>query len=593
MHVVVLDERDPALEARLPGMGVHALQHLLAGLVARMGLTREHDLHRAPGVHQQPLQAVGVTEDQVRPLVGREATPEADREGVRIEQDPRPHKVQGFLPLIRPAPPRLLSDAAHEMGLELVVHRPQGGAVQLQDLVPEPRVVHPGEPIGSEMRVEQGEDPVRHPGGDMGAIGHVADRHARHLALGPERRPDTAGLFTVTARHRVDPRRQPDGRDGHVKAVVVHHRVMAEAKEGFAGDTHLLPHRTDALLHLLEREGVVPGGYRRVGREHARGAHPADRVRERRAPRHQLAYPLDQHERGVPFVGVPGRGVVPKSAKYSDAAHAQHPFLPQPQVRPAGVEPMGQPAVGRIVLLEVRVQEQNRHPPHHHAPGAHAHGAPGQPHGREAGIALRPAHPLERCRGHVETLLGVLLPAVQSQPLVGVSSGIEQTHTHERHAEVGGRLALVPGQDAETAGVDGNGGVQAKLGAEVGDGPRDGLGVRRGEPGAGGRGVPCRGGDDGVVQAQERGVGRAGGESRGIDPAQQLDGIVLGAAPQRRIKQAEQGARVAVPAPRQIGGDGRQSIDPFGNGWAARFGLGHRACKLSTGGSAWEAVGDT
>src|SRR5213082_1333288 len=59
----------------------------------------------------------------------------------------------------------------------------------------------------------------------------------------------------------------------------------------------------------------------------------------------------------------------------------------------------------------------------------------------------------------------------------------------------------------------------------------------------------------------------------------------------RRNEQAEQGARVAVPAPRQIGGDGRQSIDPFGNGWAARFGLGHRACKLSTGGSAWEAVG--
>src|SRR5205814_9835404 len=68
----------------------------------------------------------------------------------------------------------------------------------------------------------------------------------------------------------------------------------------------------------------------------------------------------------------------------------------------------------------------------------------------------------------------------------------------------------------------------------------------------------------------------------------QLDGIVLGAAPQRRIEQAEQGARIAIPAPRQIGGDGRQSIDPFGNGWAARFGLGHRACKLSTGGCAWE-----
>ena len=85
MHVVVLDERDPALEARLPRMGVHALEHLLPGLVARVGLAGEHDLHRAPGIHQQPLQPLGVPEDQVGPLVGREPPAKADREGVRIE----------------------------------------------------------------------------------------------------------------------------------------------------------------------------------------------------------------------------------------------------------------------------------------------------------------------------------------------------------------------------------------------------------------------------------------------------------------------------------------------------------------------------
>ena len=337
------------------------------------------------------------------------------------------------------------------MGLELLVHRPQGRVVQLEDLVPERRVVHAGQPIRSEMRVEQREDPVRHPGGEVDAVRDVADRHARDLAFGPERRPDTAGLLTVTARHAVDPCRQPDGRDGHVKTVVVDHRVMAQAKEGVAGDPHVLPHRTDALLHLVGRERVVPGGHRRVGREHAARAHPAHGVRERVPARHQLSHPLHQHEGSVPFVGVPGGWVVPQGAQHAHAADAEHPFLPQPQVGAAGVEPMGQPAVGRIVLLEVRVQEQNRHPAHHHAPGAHAHGAPGQPYGRETGIALRPAHPLERRRGHVEALLGVLLPAVQSQPLVGVSSGIEQPHAHERDAQVRGRLALVPGEDAEAA----------------------------------------------------------------------------------------------------------------------------------------------
>src|SRR2546422_8429471 len=182
------------------------------------------------------------------------------------------------------------------MGLGLLVPRPEGGAVPYQDLVPERRIVDTGEPIRPEMRVEEGQDPVRHPGGDVDAVGAVADRHARDLALWPQWGPYAAGFFPMTARHCVDPRRKPDGRDGHMKAVVVSHRMTAEAEEGFAADPHLLPHGADALLHLLEREGIVPRGYRRVGREDARRAHPADGFRERGPSRHELTHPLDQHE---------------------------------------------------------------------------------------------------------------------------------------------------------------------------------------------------------------------------------------------------------------------------------------------------------
>src|SRR2546430_10355007 len=46
-----------------------------------------------------------------RSLVGGKPATEADREGFGIEQGPRAHQVQGFLPLIRPAAPRLLPDA--------------------------------------------------------------------------------------------------------------------------------------------------------------------------------------------------------------------------------------------------------------------------------------------------------------------------------------------------------------------------------------------------------------------------------------------------------------------------------------------------
>src|SRR3989441_10460444 len=130
---------------------------------------------------------------------------------------------------------------------------------------------------------------------------------------------------------------------------------------------------------------------------------------------------------------------------------------------------------------------------------------------------------------------------------------------------------------------------QSELGTEVRDRPLDGLGIRGGEPGAGGRRVLRGRGGDGVVQAQERRVRRAGGEPRGIDPPQQLDGIVLGAAPERRNERAEQGPLVADPAPRQIRGNGGEPADPFGEEGTAVLGFSHPACKLRPGGAAWEA----
>src|SRR2546425_2733675 len=94
------------------------------------------------------------------------------------------------------------------MGLELLVHSPQGGAVKLEDLVPERGVVHAREPIRPETRVEQGQDPVRHPGGDVDAVRDVADWYTRDCAVGPQRGPDAAGLLPTAARPRGDPPRQ-------------------------------------------------------------------------------------------------------------------------------------------------------------------------------------------------------------------------------------------------------------------------------------------------------------------------------------------------------------------------------------------------
>ena len=53
----------------------------------------------------------------------------------------------------------------------------------------------------------------------------------------------------------------------------------------------------------------------------------------------------------------------------------------------------------------------------------------------------------------VEDGVGLLLPALTGQGLLEVAVAVEQADTHERDTEVGGRLEVVAGEDAEAAGV--------------------------------------------------------------------------------------------------------------------------------------------
>src|SRR2546426_422628 len=158
------------------------------------------------------------------------------------------------------------------------------------------------------------------------------------------------------------------------------------------------------VLHVL---GYDPAAW------HANEGHAAFMLVERGPSGHELSHPLDQHEGGVSFVRVPGGRVVSQDMQHSHAAHADDPFLPQPQLGPAGVEPMAEPAVRGIILLEVGIQKKDRDAAHHHTPGADAHVAPGHSDCGEARIALWPAHRLQRGRGPVEALLRILLPSVE------------------------------------------------------------------------------------------------------------------------------------------------------------------------------------
>ena len=86
VQVVLFHKGDVAAEAVVLGEGIDLADEVLAMLVGRVGLAREDDLDRPPGILHQALEAFQVPEQQRRTLVSGEAPREPDRQRIRIQQ---------------------------------------------------------------------------------------------------------------------------------------------------------------------------------------------------------------------------------------------------------------------------------------------------------------------------------------------------------------------------------------------------------------------------------------------------------------------------------------------------------------------------
>jgi hypothetical protein len=123
---------------------------------------------------------------------------------------------------------------------------------------------------------------------------------------------------------------------------------------------------------------------------------------------------------------------------------------------------VGHTAVAVRVLLDVGVQEVERGP-----------ADVGPPHlgvARLAGEVDDDAHALAQRDSQgvrVERREALLLPAVEAEVLAEVAVLVEEADADERDAHVRRRLEVVAGQDAEAAGVLGQGFGDAELGGEV------------------------------------------------------------------------------------------------------------------------------
>ena len=76
---------------------------------------------------------------------------------------------------------------------------------------------------------------------------------------------------------------------------------------------------------------------------------------------------------------------------------------------------------------------------------------------------------VERQPARVVPRVALDLPVALVEPLPEVAAAVEEADADERDAELGGRLQVVAGEDAEAAGVDRQALVEAELGREVGD----------------------------------------------------------------------------------------------------------------------------
>ena len=158
---------------------------------------------------------------------------------------------------------------------------------------------------------------------------------------------------------------------------------------------------------------------------------------------------------GVEHLGRGGAGELAVGADRPHAADAEQHLLLEPVLGAAAVEPVGDLALGGVVVLDVGVEQQQRHPadlrlPDLGAQRAVAGEADRDPQRRAVGrrAAARAAARAGRSAGSARAA-----SRRRDSDWREVAGPVEQADADDRHAEVAGRLEVVAGEDAETAGV--------------------------------------------------------------------------------------------------------------------------------------------
>ncbi len=262
VHVVVLQEEYLAHELRHGRYLHNALDEILTGLVVRVSLAGEDELHGALFVVHDLRQTVEVREEQVGALVGGEAAGEADGEDVGLDAvDDLNHlagRIQTHLVGIAVA----LADVVDQLVFEHHALMPELLVRNLVDLLPGRDVVDMAlEALGEVAGVETAQV-RRDPGGEMYAVGYVADVQLVLEVAGPHVAQNLLRHLAVEPRYAVDLLREVAGQHRHRELLVRIVGVgLAQVDELLPGDAQHVGIVRHVLTDHRLREGVVTGRY--------------------------------------------------------------------------------------------------------------------------------------------------------------------------------------------------------------------------------------------------------------------------------------------------------------------------------------------
>ena len=191
---------------------------LLAGVVGGMRLAGEHQLHRPVAREQQPLEPVGLRQQQGGALVGGEAAREPDGEGAGIEHRLRPLDVARAEAARHQLVPQPRADERHQRLAALLARAPQLVVVRLGE--PRPALGVGLVPVGEHVLREEVGHPRRHPGAGVHAVGDRGDRDLVGGHIRPEVAEHLAADLAVQLGHRVGASGQAQAHHRHVEALV-------------------------------------------------------------------------------------------------------------------------------------------------------------------------------------------------------------------------------------------------------------------------------------------------------------------------------------------------------------------------------------